>query len=207
MAEFADFVERTRTFLLNLVFAVMFFVYGGFFAGYWLAVTSFPTTSYTWLINAGGAFALGFTLWLIVIRMPWPSLRMLKPLRYEGLRWIASFITPFIVAPVVINSLPAEFQPSWVWNVWWYPTLAVALLLVSILVEGPLMKANPGVIKARPFLVAGSLELITSPFPFLAYMYLRDVSGWLISLSLMLVTYSIAGLHALRNSLKAFTER
>ena len=106
-SELARLADKTRVFLFNLIGAVSFFVYGGFFTGYWLIIVSLPLTSYIWGLGLVGAIILGVGLGFFLTILPWPKIKTVRKLKHGGLRWFISFVSPFIIAynimPLIIN--------------------------------------------------------------------------------------------------------
>ncbi len=92
------------------------------------------------------------------------------------------------------------------YGVLWYPALGLALLLAHILIENPLAKMYPGTVRSRPFLFTAVFVLITSPLIILSPIVLSPESGWMLALGLMVLSYTIAGILALKGALKVFEE-
>ncbi len=209
--ELARLAEKTRLFLFNLTGAVSFFVFGGFFAGYWLLVASLPSDiPYVWVLGLIGAIVLSILLAYLISSLPRPRAKVsvFRRLKYGRLRWLIAFVLPFIiaynVAPVVLGLEPKLFEE--LTSVLWFPALGAALLLVHVLVVMPLEKRASGFMRSKPFLLAGSISLLTSPLVF-AVALLDDADrAWMIALGLMVISYSISGLHALYSALKVFEE-
>ena len=204
--ELARLAEKTRIFLYNLIGSVSFFVYGGFFAGYWLLVASTPVTGWGWIVVAIVAIVLGMLLGILLYSLPWPRMGSSGRLKYIGVRWIISFTLPFIVAYNVLTIFIPSENIGLLVDVLWYPSLSIALLLAHLLVMRPLDKLNPGLIRSKPFLVAGGITLATSPLVLYSPWIIGVSKAWILALGLMVLSYSITGLHSLYVALKVFEE-
>ena len=208
LREFTRMVEKTRIFLFNLIGAVSFFVYGGFFTGYWLIIVSLPLTDYMWVLGLVGAVILGIGLSFFSSTLPWPKIKAIKELRRSSLRWLVSFVLPFIIAynimPLIIDVSP-EVMEKLVY-ILWYPSLGVALILAHTLVMRPLGKLNPGLIKSKPFLVAGVIILATTPMVFIVLWLIGTSNAWTLALGLMIIAYTTSGVYSLSSALRVFEE-
>ncbi len=87
-----------------------------------------------------------------------------------------------------------------------YPSLGVVLVLAHILVMRPLGKLNPGLVRSKPFLVAGIVTLITTPMVFATLWLIGADSAWTLALGLMIIAYTMSGVHSLSNALRVFGE-
>lgn len=204
--EFTDMVRRTRVFLFNLVDSVAFLMFGGLFTGYWLVVGSLQVDWWGWLVAALGAFALG-VLGGVVLEcyLPWPRLASASMPSNTGLRWLTSLVSPFAVMIVLYAAGTGTWLEEY-FSVLWYPFLGVALVLAGLLIERPTAALNPGLMRAKPFLATGLATLLLSPLALAAVEVLGGDRAWTVALGLMILSYTVAGIHTLHRALSAFEE-
>ena len=70
----------------------------------------------------------------------------------------------------------------------------------------PLGKLNPGLVRSKPFLVAGIVTLVTTPIVFATLWLIGPDSAWTLALGLMIIAYTVSGVHSLSNALRVFEE-
>jgi len=185
--------------------SVAFFIYGGLVTGYWLLIASIPMVWWLWIVAAIGGCALcGLCGWVLSRYLPWPRMISSKKPRYLGLRWLLAFTIPIPIITAITSIIPTYMEKIYV--VMWYPYLGMSLLLASILIEKPITKLNPELVRSRPFLITGSTLLILTPIPIITTLIVDEFSGWLIALGLMIMTYTITGILVLRIALRVFEE-
>ncbi len=202
-ARLSDLAARLKKYFATVVAAYSFFFYGTVVASYWLAVAAI-----SFLIEAEG----NLYFWILV------SLAMIPVLLLAGLLSGATvpkagsktweqkgklagpiFALAFALAFIIAGALPPALC-----SVVWYPTLALAHLLVHLLIEREAYIR--GEVAARPFLVSGVSALVTTPLvAFVAVQHLQ--AGWMLALSLMLASYSAAAFAALRGAARTLEAR
>ncbi|MEM1508265.1 MAG: hypothetical protein QW291_02185 [Thermofilaceae archaeon] len=192
----ADLAQRMRKYFLTVQAAYAFLFYGSFITAYWLVVVSLAVllnawnTSMFWIATM---LALILLIILVGYIVAAASPRATSPVwRTRGKFFGLIFATPFIV----LYALPWT-SPFYI--VVWYPALAISLLLEHLFIEKE--EYRQGNILVRPFLLSSSIMLVTTPLV-LAVTVASLTAGWMLALSLVLLSYSIAALVALRGARK-----
>lgn len=195
-ATLADLAQKMRKYFLTVQAAYGFIFYGSFTTAYWLLVVALAALLNAW---SWGPFWTGAMLAMIPLFVTIGYVTSSASPRVASTVWRAKgkyfpliFASPF----VVIYALP---WPGPLQVVVWFPALSIALLLQYVLYERE--EYRKGEVVARPFLLSSSIGLATSPLV-LAAAAASFTAGWALALSLMLFSYSIAGLHALRSARK-----
>jgi glycopeptide antibiotics resistance protein len=192
-ATLGEFARKLRVYFRTASMGISFLIYGAIFGGYWLLIFSIGSLyNSPWIFIGGtlGVIPLVFLCALLVAKTV-PGIRR-ERLPYEGARWMVSLIIP-IAAAIIIGSLYSI--PSL-----WYGTLGASFLLVHFLIERPLVLN--GLIKAKPFLLASILMLLSFP----ALLSLPPYLDSMAALGLCLLFYSLAGVYALVRAAKLFSE-
>ncbi len=207
MEEFRSIVEGTRVFLYNMVTAVNFFIFGGFLTGYWLIVASIAVAWWVWVIAATAVMVITPLLGMMIeVAVAKPAAVNVKKPSHMEARWVISFILPVIILILLYLNIDALGLSSYC-AVLWYPFTGISMIIASILIERPRAKLNPGLVKAKPFLISGTIMLATVPLPIAATLYIDLESGWQMALGILAIAFTFSGLYTLTRSLKAFEEQ
>ncbi len=207
MEEFRSIVKGTRVFLYNMITAINFFIFGGFLTGYWLIVASIAVRWWIWVIAAAAVMIITPLLGMMIkVAVAKPmAVNVKKPPHMEA-RWVISFILPVIILVLLYLNIDALGLSSYC-AVLWYPFTGISMIIASILIERPRAKLNPGLVKAKPFLISGAIMLATVPLPIAATLYIDPESGWQMALGILAIAFTFSGLYTLTRSLKAFEEQ
>lgn len=192
----AELASKMRKYFLTVQAAYGFLFFGSFITAYWLLVVALAALLEAW---GAGLFWTAATLLMVPYLVFIGYLSSAASPRVTSRVWRerGKYSTPlFAVSFIVAYALPWS---SRFFAVAWYPALSVALLLQHLVYERE--EYRQGEIVARPFLISSSIGLATSPLVLVAAS-LSFTAGWALALSLMLLSYSIAGLAALLGARK-----
>lgn len=192
----ADLAQKMRKYFLTVQAAYAFLFYGSFITAYWLAIVCLAELLKAWSLDFFWLAAV-LTLILIVILVGYITAVASPRATSDAWRKRGKFFGPVFAVPfIVLYTLP--WPPNF-YIVVWYPALAVSLLLEHLFIERG--EYRQGEISARPFLLSSLIILFTSPLV-LAVAAASLMAGWMLALSLVLLSYSIAALSALCNARK-----
>lgn len=188
MGDLTDLAERVHRYKFNLSYTYAFFTFGSIFAGGLLvlmgigAITN-PVILVTSLIAMAGAG-------VVVLHTVFAhTLKDVAGPKLEGLYWSLSFLVPFVTLYTLwfALGLPMVFVTS---GGIWYLALGLALVSVAVSVENWYVAS--GLLVTRPFLVAGTIIVPTTPLLLLADFLAFTYAGNILGIGLMLLTYYAA---------------
>ena len=198
-AQLSDLAVRLRKYFATVVAAYSFFFYGTAAASYWLAVVALSFLFETGDDPRFWVSALLAMIPLLVLAgfSSGAARPKVSPKTWQRKGRLVSPIFAVIFASAFL--VTSAFSPA-LYSVAWYPALAAALILIHLFIEREAY--SRGEVAARPFLVSGVSALVTSPLAVYAALS-HPGAGWMLALSLMLATYSVAAFVALKGAARA----
>ncbi|MEW5761248.1 MAG: hypothetical protein AB1779_10845 [Candidatus Thermoplasmatota archaeon] len=173
----------------NLSYAYSFFALSSIFAGGFLLLIA------TGLIENPYFRGIGIIVFVVVgvavLHIVFlETFKKAKQKKFEGACWMLSFFIPYAIIFPLAGALdsPAIFFTS---GFLWYIALGIALSLVAILVEDWYVKMK--MLFARPFLITGSIIILTSPLLLIVERFSYEHSGNVLGIGLMLLAFFATG--------------